>query len=74
MVLVISEKEVKNAFKALPIGKSIISGDISEKIIEQHAHLFSRKPTDVFKESIKMHKFPNILNKAEIAPVLKRMT
>ena len=34
---VISEEEVKNAIKDLPINKSTISGDIPTKILKQHA-------------------------------------
>ena len=69
---VISEEEVKNVIKDLPINKSTISGDISMKILEQHAQIYSKNLTDIFNESIKMGKFPDILKKAEVTPVYKK--
>ena len=45
---VISEKEVKNAIKDLPIKKTTLSGDISTKILKQHAQLYSEKTEKYF--------------------------
>ena len=39
---VISEEEVKNAIKDLPINKSTISGDIPTKILNQHGQIYSK--------------------------------
>ena len=39
---VISEEEAKNAIKDLPINKSIISGDISTKILKQYSQIYSK--------------------------------
>ena len=38
---VISEEEVKNAIKDLPINKSTISGDIATKRFKQYAQIYS---------------------------------
>ena len=65
------EEEVKNAIKDLPINKYAISGDIPTKILKQHAQIFSKKLPDIFNESIKIGKFPDILKKAEVMPVSK---
>ena len=69
---IISEEEVKNAIKGLPINKSTISGDIPTKILKQYAQIYSKKLADIFNESIKTSKFPDILKKAEVAPVYKK--
>ena len=69
---VISEEEVKNAIKDLPINKSTISGDIPTKSLKQYAQIYSKKLTDIFNKSIKTSKFPGILKKAEVAPVYKK--
>ena len=66
------EEEVKNAIKDLPINKSTISGDIPTKILKQYAQIYSKKLADIFNESIKTSKFPDILKKAEVAPVYKK--
>ena len=68
----ISEEEVKNAIKDLPINKSTISGDILTKILKQHTQIYSKKLADIFNESVKMGKFPDILKKAEVTPVYKK--
>ena len=65
------EEEVKNAIKDLPINKYAISGDIPSKILKQHAQIYSKKQPDIFNESIKIGKFPDILKKAEVMPVSK---
>ena len=70
--IVISEEEVKHAIKDLPINKSTISGDIPTKIVKQHAQIYSKKLADIFHESIKMGKFPDILKKAEVTPIYKK--
>ena len=67
----ISEEEVKNAIKDLPINKSTISGDIPTKILKQHAQIYSKKLADIFNESIKIDKFPYILKKGEVTLVYK---
>ena len=72
MFKVISEEEVKCAIKDLPINKSTISGDIPTKILKQHAQIYSKKLADIFNESIKMGKFPDILKNAEVTPVYKK--
>ena len=69
---IISEEEVKNAIKGLPINKSTISGDIPTKILKQYAQIYSKKLADVLNESIKMCKFPDVLKKAEVTPVYKK--
>ena len=67
------EEEVKNAIKDLHINKSTISGDIPTKILKQYAQIYSKKLADIFNESIKTSKFPDILKKApEVAPVYKK--
>ena len=58
---VISEQEVKNAIKDLPINKSTISGDIPTKILKQYAQVYSKTLADIFNGSIKLDKFPDIL-------------
>ena len=45
---VISEEEVKNAIKDLPLNRSTISGDIPTEILKQHAQIYSKKLTDIF--------------------------
>ena len=45
---VISEKEVKNAIKDLPIKKTTPSGDISTKVLKQHAQFYSEKTEKYF--------------------------
>ena len=69
---IISEEEVKNAIKDLPINKSTISVDITTKILKQHAQIYSKKLADIFNESVKIGKFSNILKKAEVMPVYKK--
>ena len=69
---IISEEEVKNAIKDLPIKKSTISGDIPTKIIKQNARIYSKKLPDIFNESIKIGKFPYILKKAEVMPICEK--
>ena len=69
---VISEEEVQNTIKDLPINKSTISGDIPTKILNQQTQIYSKKLADIFNESIKMGKFPDILKKAEVTPVYKK--
>ena len=58
--------------KTLSINKCTISGDIPTKIRKQHAHIYSKKQKDIFNESIKMGKFPDILKRAEVTPVYKK--
>ena len=70
--IVISEEEVKHAIKDLPINKSTISGDIPTKILKQHAQIYYKKLADIFHESIKMGKFPDILKKDEVTPIYKK--
>ena len=53
------------------MNKCAISGDIPTKILKQHAQIHSKKQADIFNESIKMGRFPNILKKAEVKPVYK---
>ena len=69
---VISEEEVKNAIKDLPINKSTISGNALTKIPNKHIQIYSKKLADVFNESIKMGKFPDILKKSEVMQVHKK--
>ena len=69
---VISEEEVKNAIKDLPINKSTISGNAPTKIPNKHIQIYSKKLADVFNESIKMGKFPDILKKSEVMQVHKK--
>ena len=45
---VISEEEVKNAIKDLPINNSTISGDIPTKILKQYAQIYSKKLAGIF--------------------------
>ena len=66
---VFSEEEVKNAIKDLPINKSTISGDIPTKILKKYAQIYSIKLADIFNESLKMGKFPDIPKKAETTSV-----
>ena len=68
---VISE-EVKNTIKNLPINKSTISGDIPTKILKHNAQIYSKKLADIFNDSIKIGKFPDILKKAKATPVYKK--
>ena len=70
-IKVISEEEVKNA-KDLPINKSTISGDTATKIFKQDVQIYSKKLADIFNESIKMGKFPDIMIKAEVTSVYKK--
>ena len=49
---VISEEEVKNAVKDLPIKKSI-SGNIPIKILNHYAFIYSKNLAGIFNESIK---------------------
>ena len=51
---VISEEEVKNAIKDLPINNSTISGDIPTKILKQYAQIYSKKPADIFNMNYKV--------------------
>ena len=64
---------VKDAMKDLQTNlrtnKSTISGDISTSILRQHAQIYSKKLADMFNESTKTGKFPDIPKKAEINPV-----
>ena len=69
---VISEQEVKNAIKYLPTSKSTISGDIPTKSLKQYAQVYSKTLADIFNESIKLGKFPDILKKAEVKPLYKK--
>ena len=69
---VISEEEVKNAIKNLPINKCTISGDIPTKILKHNAQIYSKKLADIFNVSIKICKFPDILKKAKATPVYKK--
>ena len=64
----ISEAEVYNAMKDLPINKSTISRDIPVIILKQHAHIYSRNLTNIFTKSIKLNKFHDILKKTEPTP------
>ena len=66
------EEEVKNAIKDLPINKSTISGDIPTKILKQYSQIYSKKLADVFNESVKIGKFPEILKKAEVTLAHKK--
>ena len=72
MFNVISEEEVKNAIKDLPIDRFIISGDIPTKILKQHAQIYTKKVADIFNESMTMGKFPYILKNAEVTLVYKK--
>ena len=49
-----------------------ISGDILTTILKQHAQIYSQKLADIFNESMKIGKFPDILKKAEVTPVYKK--
>ena len=69
---VISEEEVKNAIKNLPINKSTISCDIPTKILKHNVQIYSKKLADIFNDSIKIGKFPDILKKAKATPVYKK--
>ena len=55
--------------KTLPINKSTISGDIPTKILKQHVQIYG---SDIFNKYIKMGKFPDILEKAEVTLVYKK--
>ena len=63
---VISEEELKYTITDLPINKYTTSGDIPTRILKQHAQIYSKKLADIFHESIKLGKFPEILKKAEV--------
>ena len=69
---IISEEEVKNAIKGLPINKSTISGDIPTKVLKQYSQIYSKKLADVLNESVKMDKFSDILKKAEVTLAHKK--
>ena len=58
--------------RLLVLNKFTISGDIPTKILKQHAQIYSKKQADIFNESIKMGKFPDILNRAEVTPAYKK--
>ena len=58
---VISKEEVKNAIKGLPITKLLFLVTFQPKILKQYAQIYSKKLADVFNESVKMGKFPDIL-------------
>ena len=62
----------KMPLKTLPINKSTISGDIPTKNLKQLAQNYSKKQADIFNESIKVGKYPDILKKAEVKPVYKK--
>ena len=44
----------------------------SNKILKQNAQIYPKNLADIFNESIKMGKFPDILKKAEVPPVCKK--
>ena len=49
----------------------MIFQNISTKIFKQFAQIFSKNLADIFDESIKIDKFPDVLKKAEVMPVFK---
>ena len=55
-----------------PTNKSTISGDISTRILRQHAQIYSKKLADMFNESIKMGKYPDIPRKLKLSQFIKR--
>ena len=63
---------MKNAIKDLPTNISTISGDIPINILKQYPQIYSKNLADIFNESIKIGKFPDILKKAEATPVYKK--
>ena len=50
----------------------MIFQNISTKILKQFAQIFSKNLADIFDESIKIDKFPDILKKAKVMPVFKK--
>ena len=50
----------------------MIFQNISTKIFKQFAQIFFKNLADIFDESIKIDKFPDVLKKAEVMPVFKK--
>ena len=47
---VVSEEEVKNTIKVLPINKPTIYGDITTKSLKHHDQIYFRKLANIFNE------------------------
>ena len=66
------KRKYKKPIKDLPTNKCTFSGDIPTKILKHYAQIYSKKLADIFNESTKMGKFPDILKNVKVTPIYKK--
>ena len=59
--------------KELPGNKATVSNDIPVSVLKESVSAYYEKLTDIFNNYIRSGTFPEILKKAEVTPVLKKV-
>ena len=66
----VSKRDVLDLIKELPGNKDNVSNDISVSVIEESVSAYYEKLTDIFNNCIRSDTFSEILQKAEVKPVV----
>ena len=69
----VSKNNIISAIKKLPSNKASISNGIPVLVMKQFAICYCEKLTNIFNDSLKENRFPNLMRVAEISPGFKRL-
>ena len=69
----VSKNGIISAIKKLTSNKASVSNDIPVSVMKQFANCYCEKLTNILNDSLKEHRFPNLMKVAEISPVFQKL-